>query len=128
MLSLFWSILVLEKLVIWTIHHTFIESKHSEVAKNPIMFCLQKRAKKQYQLMDYMWQFKVINEIWHLKYKILFYVLFGYGHNFCSVQIYISLLRHDWVYCVFFLFYILERKEIEKHFSAKFLVMIKIKD
>ena len=56
----FWSILVCkipqlwEKLPIQTAHHTFLESRHPEVIKNPHYVLSHKGSqKKRYQLMDY---------------------------------------------------------------------------
>ena len=55
----FWSVKCLNferKLPIWTTHHTFLESTHPEVTKNPYYVCPLAGAKYPFfrlQLMDY---------------------------------------------------------------------------
>ena len=52
----FWSVKYLnfgQKLLVWTIHHTFLEIRHTGVTKNPYYVLIPSGAKKRYQLMDY---------------------------------------------------------------------------
>ena len=51
----FWSVKYLnfgQKLLIWTIHHTFLESRHPEVTKNPYYVLPLEWSQKRCQLMD----------------------------------------------------------------------------
>ena len=53
----FWFVKYLnfgQKLPIRTAHHTFLESRHPEVTKNPCCVLSPKGSQKRYQLMDYM--------------------------------------------------------------------------
>ena len=44
-----------QKLLIRTVYHTFLESKHPEVTKNPYYVLFLEGSKKRCQLMDYIW-------------------------------------------------------------------------
>ena len=53
----FWSVEYLnleQNLPIWTVHHTFLESKHPEITKNPYYVLFLEGSQKKYQFMDYM--------------------------------------------------------------------------
>ena len=54
----FWSVKYLnfgQKLPIWTTHHTFLESRHPEVTKNPcyVLSPVGSKKKKKNQLVNY---------------------------------------------------------------------------
>ena len=52
----FWSVKYLnfaQKLPIRTAHHTFLQSRHPEITKNPHYVLSPEGNKKRYQLMDY---------------------------------------------------------------------------
>ena len=58
----FWSVKYLnfeQKLPIRTIHHNFLESRHTEVTKYPYYILSPEWSQKRYQLMDYraIWKF-----------------------------------------------------------------------
>ena len=42
-----------QKLPIWTAHHTFLESRQSEVTKNPNYVLSREGSPERYQLTDY---------------------------------------------------------------------------
>ena len=53
----FWSVKYLnlgKKLLIWTAHHTFLESRHPEFTKNSYYVLSSQEIQKKYQFMDYL--------------------------------------------------------------------------
>ena len=52
----FWSAKYInfgQKLPIWTVHHTFLESRQPVVTKNPNYVLSPEGSQERYQLMDY---------------------------------------------------------------------------